>query len=569
VRFVALACDYDGTLATDGRVSADVIEALERVRGSGRRLVLVTGRELDDLQRVFPRLGLFDRVVAENGALLFDPAPREERALAERPPDEFVTALRARGVAPIAVGRAIVATWQPHEQAVLDVIRDMGLELQVIFNKGAVMVLPSGVNKSSGFQVALTELGLSPHNAVGIGDAENDHAFLALCECAVAVANALPTVKERADYVTASDHGAGVVELIETLLADDLQRLEPALARHRLLLGTRRDGSELRLPPYGPTVLYAGPSGSGKSTAATALVERLAEEGYQFCLLDPEGDYEAFAGAMVLGDRERPPSVDELAQILGEPRQNVIANLLGVRLDDRPGFFASLLPRVQQLRARTGRPHWLVVDEAHHFLPAAWHAAKLVLPRQLDSTILVTLESSHLSAAVLAEVDIVVAVGGTPQATLRDFAAARGLVAPPEVAEPWAAGDALVWHPTESAPPFGICVEAARSERRRHRRKHAQGELLAEENFYFRGPEGKLNLRAQNLVVFLQLAEGVDDETWLYHLRRGDYSRWFRGCIKDESLADEAAAVEAQAGSSVDESRARVRQTIEQRYTLP
>ncbi|HZR98713.1 MAG TPA: HAD-IIB family hydrolase [Chloroflexota bacterium] len=569
MRFVALACDYDGTLATDGQVGDAVLTALEQVRASGRRLVLVTGRQLDDLQQVFPRLDLFDRVVAENGALLYDPVTREERPLADRPADEFVAALRARGVAPLAVGRTIVATWRPHEQTVLDVIRQQGRELQVIFNKGAVMVLPSGVNKSSGLEVALRELGLSPHNAVGIGDAENDHAFLALCECAVAVANALPTVKERADFVTAGDHGAGVIELVEKLLADDLASLEPHLTRHHLRLGTCADGGEFRLPPYGPTILSAGPSGSGKSTAATGLVERLAEQGYQFCLLDPEGDYEAFAGAVVLGDSERPPSVDELMQLLADPDQNVVANLLGVRLEDRPAFFASLVPHLQELRATTGRPHWLVVDEAHHFLPASWDAAKVVLPQRLDSTILITLEPSHLAPAVLAEVDVLLAVGAAPATTLHDFARARGLPAPPDPPATLPAGEVLAWQPAADRGPVRVCVEPPRSERRRHRRKYAQGELLEEENFYFRGPEGKLNLRAQNLVIFLQLAEGVDDETWCYHLRRGDYSRWFRTCIKDEGLADEAATVEQDPRLSADETRARIRQAIEERYTLP
>jgi HAD superfamily hydrolase (TIGR01484 family) len=254
VRYVAFATDYDGTLATDGRVGDDVVAALERVRASGRKLLLVTGRELDDLLAVFPRVDLFDRVVAENGALVYEPATRALHLLAERPPEAFVSALRARGVAPLAVGRAIVATWQPHEQEVLAVIRELGLELQVIFNKGAVMVLPAGVNKSTGFQAALAELGLSTHNAVGIGDAENDHAFLQVCECGVAVANALPMLKERADHVTTGDHGAGVIELTERLLADDLQSLEPGLTRRRLLLGTRADGHPVSLPAYGPTV---------------------------------------------------------------------------------------------------------------------------------------------------------------------------------------------------------------------------------------------------------------------------------------------------------------------------
>ena len=230
MRYFALATDYDGTLAHDGIVSEPTVAALERFRASGRKLVLVTGRELPDLVRVFPRLDLFDRVVAENGALIYCPATREEQPLGEPPAEAFVAALRQRGVDPLSVGRVIVATWHPNETAVLETIRDLGLELQVIFNKGAVMVLPSGINKAAGLSAALTQLGLSAHNAVGIGDAENDHAFMNLCEASVAVANALPMVKARADYVTAGDHGDGVVELIDLIVDSDLVDLEPRLA---------------------------------------------------------------------------------------------------------------------------------------------------------------------------------------------------------------------------------------------------------------------------------------------------------------------------------------------------
>jgi hydroxymethylpyrimidine pyrophosphatase-like HAD family hydrolase len=119
----------------------------------------------------------------------------------------------------------IIATWHPHEDTVLDVIRQLGLEYQVIFNKGAVMVLPSGINKAFGLGAALEEMGLSPHNTVAVGDAENDHTLLSLCGCGVAVANALPMLKERADYVTKAERGAGVTELIDHLVSSDLAEL--------------------------------------------------------------------------------------------------------------------------------------------------------------------------------------------------------------------------------------------------------------------------------------------------------------------------------------------------------
>jgi hydroxymethylpyrimidine pyrophosphatase-like HAD family hydrolase len=227
MRYHALACDYDGTLAERGVVAPATTEALERLRASGRKLIIVTGRRLDDLQRVYPQSRAFDAIVAENGAILHTPASRETRLVAQPPPASFVQALRARGIDPLDTGEVIVATRRPNETAVLDEIRASGLELQVIFNKEAVMVLPSGINKASGLAAALADLSLSPLNTVAVGDAENDHALLASCACRVAVGNAIDSLKSEADLVTAGEAGTGVRELVERLLADDLATLAP------------------------------------------------------------------------------------------------------------------------------------------------------------------------------------------------------------------------------------------------------------------------------------------------------------------------------------------------------
>ncbi len=222
MRFHALATDYDGTIAHDGAVDRTTLAALERLKQSGRKLVLVTGRVLPELREVFPPLDLFDMAVIENGAALYAPATKQVRVLAEPPPPEFAAEMARRGVKPIITGHVIVASFVPHETVMLETIRDMGLKLQVIFNKDAVMVLPASVNKASGLTEALAELGLAPDSVVGVGDAENDHAFLTLCGCAAAVANALPAVKETADLVTHGARGAGVAELIAQLIASDL-----------------------------------------------------------------------------------------------------------------------------------------------------------------------------------------------------------------------------------------------------------------------------------------------------------------------------------------------------------
>ena len=232
MRYRAIATDYDGTLAEDGQVRADTLAALQRLKASGRKLVLVTGRELDELREVFPAIDVFDRVVAENGALLYTP-PRGEkgegphdaaviRTLAHPPPPEFAAMLAARGVPKLSCGHVIVATWEPHDRIALEVIREMGLELEVIFNKGAVMILPSGVNKATGLAEALSELGIDQSAVVGVGDGENDHSLLRACGLGVAVANAVPALKQHADLVTEGMRGDGIAELCDRMIANDL-----------------------------------------------------------------------------------------------------------------------------------------------------------------------------------------------------------------------------------------------------------------------------------------------------------------------------------------------------------
>ena len=221
MRFAALATDYDGTLAHQGLVGSAVLEALQQFRSSGRRLILVTGRTLESLTGAFPMLELFDRIVAENGSTIYNPGTKVERILAEAPPQPFFEALEQRGVAVLEVGHVIVAMAEAEKKSVLDAIRDTGLELQIIFNKGSLMVLPTGVNKATGLQAAAEELGLSLGSMVGIGDAENDHAFLAAVEFSAAVANALPALKQRVQLVTDGEDSAGVIELLQRLVNGD------------------------------------------------------------------------------------------------------------------------------------------------------------------------------------------------------------------------------------------------------------------------------------------------------------------------------------------------------------
>ncbi len=238
MRYLALATDYDGTLAHDSHVSEEALAAIGRLKDSGRKLIIVTGREMPELQSVFPEYKLCDCIVAENGALLVWPADGKEEVLGEPPPETFLHEIVHRGVKPFSVGKVIFATWRPQETIVLDVIQTLGLEYQIIFNKRAVMVLPSGINKATGLAKALKRMKISPANVVGIGDAENDHAFLESCAVAGAVSNGLPSLKERCDIVMTRDHGGGVVDLIDRILGDDLESLGVRRPRKELVVQT-------------------------------------------------------------------------------------------------------------------------------------------------------------------------------------------------------------------------------------------------------------------------------------------------------------------------------------------
>ena len=228
---------------------------------------------------------------------------------------------------------------------------------------------------------------------------------------------------------------------------------------------------------------------------------------------------------------------------------------------------------------QTGRPHWILVDETHHLLPVDWQPAPTTLARELGGMIYVTVHPGSVSPAVLATVRVVAALGEDPAGALRQFAEASHRPAPVATGEAPERGEALLWFLESSTAPFTLRIAPAESDRTRHRRKYAEGALPPDRSFYFRGPGERLNLRAQNLVLFSQIADGVDDETWLHHLRCGDYSSWMREAIKDGELADEVHAIEAEttrsaakarrAAESAAESRRRVRAAIEERYTLP
>ena len=569
------ATDYDGTIAEGNRVNEPTARALERVRATGRKLLLVTGRMLPDLRSVFPEVTrMFDAVVAENGALVAFPDGREGRTLGDPPEPALIEALRSRGV-PFDVGSAILATDGSFAESVLAAIRETGVERTLVFNKGALMLLPGGVTKGTGLAAALATLELSPHNMVGVGDAENDHAFLSMCECAVAVADAVPALRERADYVTRGMAARGVVELIEEHVLNDLVEIVPRLARHQLALGEHADGVPVAVPAHGARLLIVGPSASGKSTLTGVLAERVVDSGRTMLLLDPEGDYRTLAeleGVVVFGGKgdQALPVPEELDQLLRHPRTSLVLDLSAMTLAEKGVYATKTLAVVAAVRSSTGLPHWLIIDEAHHVLPAEGSPAVELIRPGAESLALITLDAAALAPAMRALPNLIASTElAAFHAGVRAVLAARGarrdaqLLDGPSLERGEAA---LAWLEPEPRATR-VRVTRRRVHHRRHLRKYTEGELPPERSFFFRGPAGALNLRAANLARFVELAEGVDEATWAHHLAAGDYSTWLRQMIKDPTLADEIDAI-GRAGTPAADSRRQALERVRARYAL-
>jgi phosphoglycolate phosphatase (TIGR01487 family) len=215
MNYLAIASDYDGTLATEAKVDLATLNAVNQWQESGRKFILVTGRRINSLKTVFEAINICDYIVAENGAVLYHPQSQTSHLLCQPASTKLIKRLQQKGIENIAIGEAIVATWQPYEEIVRETIAELNLSLEIILNKRAIMILPTGINKASGLELALNKLNLTPSEVIGVGDAENDLDLLKYSGLGVAVGNALPEVKQQADWVTQGERGIGIQELIQ------------------------------------------------------------------------------------------------------------------------------------------------------------------------------------------------------------------------------------------------------------------------------------------------------------------------------------------------------------------
>ena len=367
--FRAVAIDLDGTLASNDSVDPAVLQAIETARRE-RRMILVTGRTMDDLRTGFADLtDRFDAVVTENGGVLHTPA--STRRLAE-PVDLMVDKALADRAVVARRGQVLVAVDGGDVGIVVQVLTELGLDCQVMHNRAAAMILPAGVTKGSGLLTALDELGLSAHNTIAVGDAENDFALLQAAEVGVAVANAVPSLAEHADLRLDRHDGEGITALLAGPLLAGQQRLCPP--RRWVQVGEFDDGQAACVPASQASMLITGDTGAGKSYLAGLLAERWIEAGYSVLVVDREGDHLGLAtrpGVHLVDAAEHLPTPSDLLTIARPNRASVVLDLSGLSTDAKLDYVQGLPAAISAERALHGIPHWVIHDEAQQELWAA------------------------------------------------------------------------------------------------------------------------------------------------------------------------------------------------------
>jgi len=552
MKFSVLAVDYDRTIAANDTLDPAVREALADLRRQDIVVVLVTGRILDDLRRVAGDLHFVDAVVAENGAVLEFPDSGYSPTGAPAPPPRLLEALAREGIRHRA-GRCVVEADAADAPRILALLRRLELPLVLQFNRGRVMVLPQAVSKATGLRQALTILRLSPHNAVGIGDAENDHELLRACEVGLAVEWGSEALKAVADYVLPGDGPSAVADYIRAL-ANRRRVPVPVATRRQLLLGHRDDGRPLSLAVRGRNVLVAGDPRSGKSWVAGLLCEQLILDGYCLCILDPEGDYtslEALPGVVVFGGADPLPRPRDLLRALRHPDVSVVVSLSHTAHEEKVEYLRTLLPSLAMLRRRTGLPHRIVVDEAHHFLhdPDVLDLVDL----DLNGYTLVTYRASKLHPDLLAASQaIVVTCESDPQEVRALFDLCRSCEGRMNVEE-WerllgglAIGEAVVLPITEEAEGDVRRMRLAPrlTPHVRHVAKYIDIPVPEGRGFAFWQDGTPTGERARTLREFVEILERTPAHALDGHLRRRDFSRWIARVFGDHPLAGAVGRVE-------------------------
>lgn len=568
-----LACDFDGTSAVEGHLAPEVAEALAAARRTGIRTMLVTGRVMEDLERARVDFAMFDAVVAENGAVVWIPARARTIVLGAPPPESFLGRLRGAGIA-FHAGRVVIGTWEHHASQILTLVRESGVDLQLVFNRAAVMLLPSGINKAVGVHRALQELHRSARNMIAFGDAENDLPLFHCAEIGVAARGSVPAVAAVADDRLTQPGPLGLSRYVVRLLEKGGRVSTPL--RHRVVVGERHDGARAMLPGDDVNVLVSGDPRSGKSWLAGLVAERIIAGGYRACIFDPEGDYgslSALPGVAVLGQRVSLPAASELPMVLADLDMSVIVSLTKLTQQEKCRYVCAAINALAAERVRSGLPHWILVDEAHYFFRAGENGCGRSLAG-VGNVILVTYRPSLLPMEVhdtigaylitRTEIDSeryfmesIIGARGP-----RDVDPARALR---EVEMPVAGLLTAVEHGAHWTT-FGPSTRDAAHVH--HGRKYVESNFGDDRAFRFVGVNGSPMLVAHNVREFAAALGTAPIDAIRRHLVAGDFSRWSRDVLGDPDLAAGLDKLERTTAAGADPSRQELIQHVRDRYVL-
>ncbi len=553
-----IACDFDGTIALDGHLAPEAAAALARARSQGMTTILVTGRVLEDVRALCPDWTIFDALVAENGAVVWFPDDDCTIQLGAAPSERLLTELRSRGV-PFHVGAVVVGTWDRHIAEVTAVIRQVGVDAQLILNRSALMILPSGITKATGVARVLEELGGSAHNMIAFGDAENDFPLLALAELGVAAADAVAAVAAAADDRVLQPGGGGIAHYIHGVL--DAGGVVPTPARHRIVLGHDGNGAPVSMPA-GVNVMISGDPRSGKSWIAGRVGEELLDHGYQVCIVDPEGDHvglEERPHVLVLGQDLELPKPSVVPRLLRETSRSIVLTLTGLPVEDQVPFVRMLLSELEAKRAASGLPHWILVDEAQYFFQEAAPGCG-DLARPCGNFILLTYRPSLIAPSVCNLVQAHLITRTTIEEERYFISALLRTCGPEDLM----VADALAGL---EMPHAGLLLQGPAGWRwqafspsprvthhTHHARKYVDQRLPDSRAFHFLQTDDTQPLLAHDIKEFHAALLSLPPASLQHHLARADFSRWANDVLNDPQLASSLRKLErlAATGATVD-----------------
>ena len=538
-----LAFNFDGTLAKDGHVPLPLQKALQQAAAAGYGLFLVTGRrfghaELGSLE------DRFSGIVWENGAVLHHTKTDEVYLPFGHLDRRLVKALGSAGV-PLEQGQAIVSTSEVYDETVWQVLSDSGVDAVVTHDREMTRILPPGAAKGAGLERLLGLCGLSPRNLVSFGDGEGDLSLLLVGEMSVAVADAVPSLKEIADLVTSQPGPAGVLEALETYwLPGGAGSPLPASQHARSIpLGQDEAGEAVVIPASAladGNLGVFGDSGSGKSWVTGLLAEGMHHAGYQVLLIDPEGDFRGMRALPGIAALEVTPSslppAAMIATVLETVDVSVVVDLASYPLIDKVSYVADLLHALRPLKAHKFRPHWIVLEEAQQFVPPSdstvWPALRPMLAG--GGWAVVSYRPDRLNRELLAGLDqCVVTRLSEPEAIEALRQTTKGCLDAAPVDTPhgyaWLRGQQML----------RLRPSARRVPHIRHLYKYLDTPLPRHKRFYFRDDQGFLDMEAASLFDFLRCLRTVSAESLAYHQERRDFAQWAGAALGDGILADQ------------------------------